>query len=84
MASDYGPNEAPEQITPLLSNKLDREEKVSRVTEIYRSLGLDRRCDELAVRYAKDAIAAIDELEMDATARAFFKSLATNAATRNH
>lgn len=77
-------NEAPEQITPLLSNKLDREEKVSRVTEIYRSLGLDRRCDELAVRYAKDAIAAIDELEMDATARAFFKSLATHAATRNH
>ena len=55
-------NEAPEQITPLLGNKLDREEKVACVTKIYRSLGLDRRCDELAARYAEDAIAAIDGL----------------------
>ena len=85
MASDYGPQRGSRtDNTAAQGNKLDREEKVACVTKIYRSLGLDRRCDELAARYAEDAIAAIDGLEMYATARAFFKSLATNAATRNH
>lgn len=77
-------NEAPERIVPLLSGKLPREEKVAQVTAIYRELGLDRRCDELAAQYAADAIAAIDSLAIDASARSFFKALATNAATRNH
>ncbi|MDE6611632.1 MAG: polyprenyl synthetase family protein [Muribaculaceae bacterium] len=77
-------NEAPDHITPLLSSKCSREEKVAEVTRIYRELGLDRRCDTLAAEYASKAISAIEGLDIDAAALAFFKSIATNAATRNH
>lgn len=60
----------------------NREEKIERVTELYKSLGLDTACLELIDRYTDEALATIRELPLSGDDRNFFETLALSATRR--
>ncbi|MCH5221723.1 MAG: polyprenyl synthetase family protein [Muribaculaceae bacterium] len=76
--------EARDELLPLLEAHLDASDKVEAVTEIYRRLNLDARCNDLVKHYTTEAIRALDGLCLDAEAHSFFCDLALKASTRNH
>ncbi|MBD5233496.1 MAG: polyprenyl synthetase family protein [Bacteroidales bacterium] len=58
------------------------EEKVEAMRSLYRSLGLDRLCDETARSFSNQAKEAIASVSMPEAAREFFDNLALKACTR--
>jgi len=67
-----------------LQAHLDDNEKVARVTEIYRRHGLDAECAKLIEYYSSKAIAALDEVNLNPESRQYFIQLANQLKTRNH
>lgn len=72
--------EAPGQMADALD---DTANVVSRVTEIYRSLKLDKRCDALVEKYRGDAVNALASACISDDAREYFISLAATLSTRS-
>jgi len=65
-----------------LDNKFDNAEKIEKVTEVYRNLGLDRRILDLIGDYSEKAVRAIDGIDLKPEARDYFVSLADNLVNR--
>ncbi len=72
--------EAPGQMADALD---DKDDIVSRVTEIYRSLRLGERCDALVEKYRRDAVEALSTACISDDARRYFTALATKLSTRS-
>ncbi len=68
----------------ILSEDLDDEELVRQIRQVYDSLSLNRRCNELADRYSAKAIESLGMVTMDQRAKEYLTSLAVQASTRNH
>ena len=69
------------------SGRLDRlegEEKVHQVTEVYKTLKLDSRIRELIEEYSERAVSHIEKIEMRHEAREYFISLARKLVDRSH
>ncbi|MCM1067276.1 MAG: polyprenyl synthetase family protein [Muribaculaceae bacterium] len=77
-------NEAHDDVAAILGEDLERAEMIRQVSEAYRRLDLGSRCNDLAQSYSEAAVKALADVPMDADARAFFESLAKDAASRNH
>lgn len=58
--------------------------KIARVTEIYNRLDLPRRCNELIVRYSRQAISCIEDKGLPHDAVEFYTNLAQRCIDRNH
>jgi len=58
--------------------------KIARVTEIYNRLDLPRRCNELIVRYSREAISCIEDKGLPRDAVEFYTNLAQRCIDRNH
>ncbi len=61
----------------------DRQNRIEAVTEVYRSLDLDKRCRGLIEDYTNKALLAIDEVDMPEDARKLFVSIAMKSAVRD-
>ena len=72
--------EAPGQMAEALD---DTDNAVARVTEIYRSLKLDERCDALVEKYRADAVNALVPACIDDDAREYFIALAAKLSSRS-
>ena len=71
--------EAPGKMADALS---DTDGVVARVTDVYRTLGLDHRCAALIERHRADAVAALEDASISAEAREYFIALASALSTR--
>ncbi len=76
--------EAEEEVEGILGEDLEPEERVAQVKRVYDRLKLSERCAAVALRYAGEAIAALQGVTLDRDAENFFVDLARKAATRNH
>lgn len=65
-----------------LENKYDKAEKIEKVTEVYRTLGLDRRILDLIRDYSEKAVRALDGIDLNPEAREYFISLADSLVNR--
>lgn len=72
------------ELDAILAEDLADHELIRQVTRLYTRLGLDKRCTVLAAEYSKKAIQALENIEMDEDAKAFFIHLAESATTRSH
>lgn len=79
-----GLNEDFDNLNSILAEDLEDAELIEQVTDTYRRLHLDSRCNDLAKKYSTEAIAHLDKVKMDNVAADFFRSLATSASTRTH
>ena len=67
-----------------LTASIDKAEKVSRVIGVYDSLNLNARCLALVDKYANDAIACLDAIDLTDDARRYFLSLTQRLTDRNY
>jgi geranylgeranyl diphosphate synthase type II len=75
-------NESSEALDAILGQKLDNQDKVQQVINVYDSLNLRERCVQEIKKYAERAQQALDKIEMPHPEREYFTQLATTAATR--
>ncbi len=65
-------------------DRLDEDEKISQVTSVYKTLGLDSRIRELIKEYSERAISHIEKVDIKPDAREYFTSLARKLVDRSH
>ena len=65
-------------------SRLEGDEKISQITDVYKSLNLDSRIRELIKEYSERAISHIENVEMNHEAREYFVSLARKLVDRSH
>lgn len=71
-----------EEIESCLADALPPQEKIDKVTSIYRRLRLDKECLERINSYVDAAISAIKETEIPHEAKEFFIGIAESSRTR--
>lgn len=76
--------EAPGAIEAIRARRLDANDKIAAVKEVYDSLNLRERCGELVMRYSRNAIEVLEGLDITHAAKSFLTQLANNCANRNH
>lgn len=72
------------EVADIYASGLPGHQLIDSIRSIYSRLGLSDRCQGLAESYSRQAIEALDGVEMDADARRFLIELARNASTRSH
>lgn len=77
-------SEATDDMEGILQEDLEPQEKISQVKRVYRSLDLEKRCNELAERYVAEALENLAHIRMEQVWKEYFTSLAINAARRTH
>lgn len=75
-------DDATGELSKWLDNTDRSEEKIKAVTQIYRMLGLDKKCQVEIDSYVAKAIDALDEAKLAGDARQFFVDLAEKSRTR--
>lgn len=73
-----------DELSDILNEDLEEQEKINQVVRIYNRLNLGEQCEALARSFSDTAIKALDGVAMDADAKAFFTDLAIKASTRSH
>ena len=76
-------NEAPGAMAKALSDNPGRDNLVAAVTEVYNSLELSRRCDELIMKYCDRACHALNSAKIGDNDRQWFVELAHKLCSRN-
>ncbi len=77
-------SEEREELSAILEEDLEDEEKISQVRRVYDSLRLGERCAELADRYTTQAISYLNKVQLDEEARRYFTQIAEKASRRSH
>ena len=72
------------ELAAIIGIDIDAEVKIATVKGVYDRLDLANKCHELIDQYAAEAIAHLDELNLDADAREFFVDLAHKSCRRTH
>lgn len=72
------------ELADILPEDLEDEELISQVRRLYERLKIGERCNDLARRYATEALSYLKSVDMPDEARAFFSSLAEQSYTRTH
>ncbi len=72
------------EILDILAEDLEPSERVEQVRAVYDRLNLNDRCRALVSDYADKAIHALDGVDLDADARAYFDNLARRSVERNY
>ena len=73
-----------EQLSAILSQKLDPSDRVAAVIDIYDSINLGERCNGLIAQYLDKALVAIGRAGIAPEALQFFTDLAQRSASRTH
>lgn len=66
----------------ILAEDLEDDEKIRQVSAVYRRLKLDKACQDIALKYADEARAHLQGINISAEAFIFFNNLAIDAANR--
>lgn len=77
-------SEKRDELLDILAEDLEPEEKIRQVRDVYDSLNLSSRCNELIADYAQKAISSLDKVKLDADAREYFVSLAQKSVGRTY
>lgn len=72
------------RLKELIGSTVAPDEKIATVTAIYNELNLAERCHVLIDKYAADAIAELDKIQLSADAKSFFVELAQKSCRRTH
>ncbi|MDE6135208.1 MAG: polyprenyl synthetase family protein [Muribaculaceae bacterium] len=72
------------ELADTLNEDLENNELIEQVRRIYDRYNVGQRCNDLARHYSDQAIAHLENVEMDNDARNFFRDLAVKAYTRSH
>lgn len=72
------------ELADTLREDLEDDELISQVRRVYDRLKVGERCNELAQRYAEEAISHLKRVNMPEKAYTFFRSLAEKSYTRSH
>lgn len=71
-----------QELSDILAEDLEDQERIRQVREVYDSLKLNERCRKLIADYAGQAIRSLDNVKLDDDARQYFVSLAQNSIDR--
>lgn len=71
-----------QELSDILSEDLEDQERIRQVREVYDRLKLNERCQKLIADYAEQAIRSLDKVNLDGDAREYFVSLAKKSIDR--